>query len=168
MKNVKAIEFLIVFFSILFLTSVVKAETNANLKFVKVDTNSELQIISQNMLYDQKTNNTEFTGNVVLTYGNLKLMAMRVKIKFEEQSNLDSLRLELFASGDVVIQNDEQKISGDEAYFSKQDEEIVLKGNIVYSQENNIITGQKLVLDLKKGTASIKGPVTTTFAPRKN
>ena len=168
MKNLKAINFIIVFFPILFFTPVVKAESTTNLKFVKVETNSELKIVSKNMLYDQKTNNTQFSGNVILTYGNIKLMAKDLKIKYENQRDVDSLRLEFYASGDVVIQNNEQKISGDNAYFNKQDEEIILTGNIIYSQENSLVTGQRLVLDLKEGTASITGPVTTTFAPRKN
>ena len=168
MKSIKIISFLIIFVLILFLSPVLRAENAKSLQFVKVETNSKLQIVSKTMLYDQKTNNTEFTGNVILTYGDLKLMAMNLKIKYENQSDIESPKLEFFASGDVVIQNNKQKVTGDEAYFNKQNEEIILTGNVVYSQENSLITGQRLVIDLKDGTASITGPVTTTFAPRKN
>jgi lipopolysaccharide transport protein LptA len=165
MKSIKFLSVFIISLLLLFSSAVLHAESTTKLKFLKVGKDEEIKILSENMLFDRKKNNTTFSGNVVLTYGSLKLTTESLKINYDEQTDLDTIKVEFFALGNVKIQNNEQEISGDKAYFNKQNEEIILTGNVSVIQPKSVITGNKLILSLKEGTASIIGPVTTTFSP---
>ena len=46
--------------------------------------------------------------------------------------------------------------------------EVVMQGNVLMTQGQTAIKGEKLVINLKSGTGRMEGGVTTTFTPGGN
>ena len=159
--------FYIILLSIWSLTAFVTfsiAETNVGLNSFQINSKTKVEITSQSMLFNSKSNVTKFFTNVNVTYGQLQLSAQTITVS--QSKDLNNLAtLTFFASGPIIINNDENEIRGNEATFTEENQELVIFGNVSLLQNNNTIFGDRLVLDLKKGIAKISGSVKTIIAP---
>jgi lipopolysaccharide export system protein LptA len=62
----------------------------------------------------------------------------------------------IHASGGRVLMTstkDDQKATGDEAFYDVKDQKVTMTGNVTLSQKGNVVTGQKLVINLDTGRA---------------
>jgi lipopolysaccharide export system protein LptA len=70
----------------------------------------------------------------------------------------------LEAKGGVVVTQAEQTATGDTGLFDMRANTITLLGNVVVSQGNNVVRGERLVVDMTTGVSKVdagasKGPV---------
>ena len=70
----------------------------------------------------------------------------------------------LEAKGGVVVTQAEQTATGDTGLFDMRANTITLLGNVVVSQGNNVVRGDRLVVDMTTGVSKVdagasKGPV---------
>jgi lipopolysaccharide export system protein LptA len=106
-----------------------------------------------------------FSGNVLVTQGEMKLSAAEVLVKYTpDQKAID----QLVASGGVTITNLGDAAEAQEAVYTIDSGVIVLTGNVLLAQGPSAMAGQKLTINLKDGTGIMEGRVTTTFVPGGN
>ena len=104
--------FTIVASFIFFLTSFIQlslSETTIGLEAFRINPQSEIEITSQSMIFNSKTNVTEFFTDVIVKYGQLKLSAQSLTVSQSKTINSYS-HLTLFATVPVTINNQKNLI----------------------------------------------------------
>ncbi|MCP1548336.1 MULTISPECIES: LptA/OstA family protein [Methylorubrum] len=140
-----------------------------------------------------KENKAIFAGNVVAVQGEstIRCSAMTVHYKRDKDkdSNKDAAKSEAEAAedakakaalggngirkvecaGPVTVAQKDQIATGDNAVFDQEAKRIVLTGNVVLSQCQNVTRGSRLVYDMASGRANMDpvagGRVSAMFVP---
>ena len=129
------------------------------------DTTLPVQVAADQLAVNNADGSAVFSGNVVVTQGEMKLAAGEVRVTYgTEQSDIK----ELVASGGVVVTNLGDAVEAREAVYTIDSGVIVLSGDVLLTQGPSAMAGQKLTLNLKDGTGVMDGRVTTTFVPGGN
>ena len=129
------------------------------------DTTQPVQVTADQLAVNNADGTAVFTGNVVVTQGEMKLAAGEVKVSYgAEQSQIESL----IASGGVTVTNLGDAAEAKEAVYTIDSGVIVLSGDVLLTQAGSAMAGQKLTINLKDGTGVMEGRVTTTFQPGGN
>jgi lipopolysaccharide export system protein LptA len=129
------------------------------------DTSLPVQVAADQLAVNNADGTAVFSGNVVVTQGEMKLAAGEVKVTYgTTQSDIESL----LASGGVTVTNLGDAAEAKEAVYTIDSGMIVLSGDVLLTQGGSAMAGQKLSINLKDGTGVMEGRVTTTFQPGGN
>jgi lipopolysaccharide export system protein LptA len=110
-----------------------------------------------------------FTGDVHVTQGDTQMRSKVMVVFYEEEPGKPSMpaaqpgpggqqqirRME--AKGGVVVTQKDQTAVGDTAEFEMQSNTVTLIGNVVVTQGQDVVRGQKLVVDLTTGVSKFDG-----------
>ncbi len=107
-------------------------------------------------------------GRAELTQGNNRIRADRIEGAI---SNGDLTRVE--ATGGVYLVTPEQTIRGDRAVYTPANDTIVLSGDVILTQGENVMTGGRLTYNTRTGAAEMdgggrNGRVQGVFYPERN
>jgi lipopolysaccharide export system protein LptA len=126
------------------------------------DTTQPVQVTADQLAVNNADGTAVFSGNVIVTQGEMKLAAGEVKVTYgTEQNDIESL----VASGGVTVTNLGDAAEAQEAVYTIDSGVIVLSGDVLLTQGPSAMAGQKLTINLKDGTGVMEGRVTTTFQP---
>ncbi len=129
------------------------------------DTSLPVQVQADQLAVNTADGSAVFSGNVVVTQGEMKLAAGEVKVSYgADQKNIE----ELVASGGVLVTNLGDAAEAQQAVYTIDSGVIVLSGDVLLTQGPSAMSGQKLTINLKDGTGIMEGRVTTTFVPGGN
>lgn len=129
------------------------------------DTSLPVEVSADQLAVNNADGTAVFSGNVLVTQGEMKLAAAEVLVKYTpDQKAID----QLVASGGVTITNLGDAAEAQEAVYTIDSGVIVLTGNVLLAQGPSAMAGQKLTINLKDGTGIMEGRVTTTFVPGGN
>jgi lipopolysaccharide export system protein LptA len=129
------------------------------------DTSQPVQVTADQLAVNNADGTAVFSGNVVVTQGEMKLAAGEVKVTYgTKQNDIESL----VASGGVTVTNLGDAAEAREAVYTIDSGVIVLAGDVLLTQGPSAMAGQKLTINLKDGTGVMEGRVTTTFQPGGN
>ncbi|MFO1203376.1 MAG: lipopolysaccharide transport periplasmic protein LptA [Tabrizicola sp.] len=129
------------------------------------DTTQPVQVSADQLAVNNADGTAVFSGNVVVTQGEMKLAAAEVKVTYgTDQKNIQAL----VASGGVTVTNLGDAAEAREAVYTVDSGVIVLSGDVLLTQGPSAMAGQKLTINLKDGTGVMEGRVTTTFQPGGN
>jgi lipopolysaccharide export system protein LptA len=129
------------------------------------DTTQPVQVTADQLAVNNADGTAIFSGNVVVTQGEMKLAAGEVKVTYgTAQNDIESL----VASGGVTVTNLGDAAEAEEAVYTIDSGVIVLTGNVLLTQGPSAMAGQRLSINLKDGTGVMEGRVTTTFQPGGN
>lgn len=129
------------------------------------DTSLPVQVTADQLAVNNADGTAVFSGNVVVTQGEMKMAAGEVKVTYGDgQSDIESLA----ATGGVTVTNLGDAAEAREALYTIDSGVIVLSGDVLLTQGPSAMAGQKLTIDLKDGTGVMEGRVTTTFQPGGN
>ena len=127
------------------------------------DTSAPVNVTSDELAVDQASGLATFTGNVVVTQGDLKLTAPRVEVAYTaDRSAIETVH----ATGGVTIVSPTDAAEGREAVYTIGTGEVVMTGDVLLTQATSAISGQRLVIDLDTGKGAMTGRVQTVFGPR--
>lgn len=157
---------LVVFGLLLAAPAVVGAQT-ANVSFggLKADTTLPVEVTAENLEVNQTDGTATFVGNVLVKQGEMRLSAGTIRVIYDASGKeIDRL----VASGQVLIVNATDAAEAAEAVYTIASGEVVMQGNVLMTQGQTAIKGEKLVINLKTGTGRMEGGVTTTFTPGGN
>lgn len=102
-----------------------------------------------------------YRGNVSVRQGDTLLKTAELHVYYSgggQTSGAPSASLQrILANGRVIVQSQNRIATGDEAVFEMADETIVMTGNVVLTEDENIVRGDRLVVDLKTGEAQMQG-----------
>lgn len=129
------------------------------------DTTLPVQVTADQLAVNNADGSAVFSGNVVVTQGEMKLAAGEVKVSYgTDQKSIETL----IASGGVTVANLGDAVEAQEALYTIDSGVIVLSGDVLLTQGPSAMAGQKLTINLKDGTGVMEGRVTTTFVPGGN
>jgi len=129
------------------------------------DTSLPVQVQADELAVNNADGTAVFSGNVVVTQGEMKLAAGEVLVRYgADQKEIESL----IASGGVTVTNLGDAAEAREAVYTIASGQIVLTGDVLLTQGPSAMAGQRLTINLKDGTGTMSGRVATTFVPGGN
>ena len=109
-----------------------------------------------------------FMGNVVVVQGETTLRCSELKVFYEGDTltaqtqktaaaGTPAQRIRrLEATGGVIITAKEQKATGDSGVYDLRANTMTLNGNVVVTQGQNVMQGERLVVELATGTSRLE------------
>lgn len=157
---------LIIMLSTLWLTTPASAQ-NAAVAFgsVKADPSQPVEVTSDELSVNQADGSAEFTGNVLIIQGVMRLSADRVMVVYKTDAAGKRGIERLEAVGNVVLVSGPDAAEAQRADYSIDQGTIVLSGNVLLNQDAGTLTSQRMVVNLTTGTASMAGRVKTILNP---
>ncbi len=144
------------------MTPVMSTAQGAQVAFgsTEQDSNLPVEVTSDNLNVIQNDGTAIFTGNVLIGQGQMRLSAPRVLVVYlEDQSGIESLN----ATGGVTIVSFEDAAEARQADYNVQTGLIEMYGDVLLIQGVNALTGDKMFIDTKAGTARVVGRVKTVL-----
>lgn len=132
---------------------------------LKQDTTLPVEVAADQLSVDQTKGTAVFSGNVDVRQGELRMTAGRVLVEYAEGGGAI---VRLHATEGVTIVNATDAAESREAVYTIATGEVVMTGDVVLTQGQNALSGQKLTLDLRSGTGVMEGRVQSVFTPAKN
>ncbi|GHG82613.1 LptA/OstA family protein [Pseudodonghicola xiamenensis] len=124
----------------------------------KADTSAPVEVTAASLDVNQSDGSAEFTGDVLVVQGDMRLTANRVFVVYDRgQSRI--ARLE--ATGDVVLVSGQDAAEAERADYSIDDGTIVMTGNVLLSQGASALSSDRMTIELATGTARMAGRVKT-------
>lgn len=116
-----------------------------------------------------------FRGNVVVVQGDTTMRCKELEVHYEgnalggdprqnvpatksQQKSESAQRIKrLIAIGGVIVTAKDQKAVGDKGIFEMASNTVILDGNVVVTQGQNVMNGDKLTVNLTTGTSKLDG-----------
>ena len=121
-----------------------------------------------------------FTGNVDAVQGDVRLKADQLKVWYRQEKGEKPAAaagaatpagaiVRIDAIGRVFVSSPTQTAQGDVGVYDVDSRVITLTGKVVVTQEQNVVRGDRLVMDLNSGQAKMdgQGRVHGLFTPSK-
>jgi lipopolysaccharide export system protein LptA len=149
-------------------------ETSLN-KMVIGDTSESIEISSDNGIeIDDKQHVVTFIGNVEAVKDGINIKCQRLELFYENLSvNNDPggegkvKILEIVAVEDVRISRPDGGIAmAEKAVYNQKDENVVLTGNPVIKQGEDLVQGSRITLFLKEGKSVVEGKAKALIFPK--
>jgi lipopolysaccharide export system protein LptA len=121
-----------------------------------------LEITADSLRVDQATGESVFSGNVVAGQGDLRLTAGEVRVisRMDSEGRPQGIaRLE--ATGGVTVATSAEAAEAQRATYHPDTNIVELSGDVVLVQGANVISGERLVLNMRTGAGQIEGRVRT-------
>lgn len=133
---------------------------------LRADTALPVEVTADQLSVSQTDGTATFTGNVVVSQGDMRLSAQRVEVVY---GSADRSRIErLHASGQVTLVSGKDAAEAADAVYTIESGAVEMTGDVLLTQGGNTISGQKLIVDLASGTGRMEGRVTTVLQPGGN
>lgn len=121
-----------------------------------------VHIEANRMEADQKKNSVHFTGKVEARQGSLVIHADEMTVYYgaggaKSGAATSQTVSRMVARGNVMVNREGWLASGDTLEFSEAENKVELSGNTRVWQDNNLVTGETIVLYLDEGKSVIGG-----------
>lgn len=129
----------------------------------RVNSSLPVEVTADNLDVNQDDGTALFTGNVLIGQGEMRLSAPRVLVIYKKDQNGIE---ELQASGGVTLVSGEDAAEAQNAEYNIDSGLIEMQGNVLLVQGVNTLTGDKMFVDTRAGTARVTGRVKTILNPQ--
>lgn len=136
---------------------------------LSADSDQPIQIEADRLEVRDQEKLAVYQGNVRVLQGETLLKTAELRVFYAGQAaggapGSSVERIE--ASGGVVVKSAEQTATGDRAVFEMATDIITLSGNVVLTEKDNVVRGERLTVNLKTKEARIEGGrVQTILSP---
>ena len=117
-----------------------------------------IEILADSMQWNKLQGQAIATGNAKAIQGQTTIKANKI-IAVLSEDNSQQIK-ELQAIGKVVFLKDKQLATGDKATYYINEEKVIIRGNVELKRDDNIIKGEKLIIDFLKGLSKMEGSST--------
>lgn len=126
---------------------------------LKADPKAPVQVTSDKLAVDQQSGHAVFSGNVVVIQGGMRLKAAEVTVDYDPA---DRTRITtMHATGGVTMVSPDEAAEGRDAVYDVATGQVVMTGDVLLTQGQSVMSGQKLTVDLRSGTGHMDGRVRT-------
>lgn len=133
---------------------------------ITADTTAPVEISADSLQVDQSTGEATFSGNVVIGQGEMRLSADKVTVVYAPDTNQKISRLH--ATGQVTLVNGPDAAEAQDAVYDVASGNVTLTGDVMLTQGQSVLSGQKMDVNLATGTASVSGRVRSVLQPGGN
>lgn len=133
---------------------------------MKADVSAPVEVASDNLTVNQTDGSALFEGNVVIGQGDMRLSADQVMVQYAEggQNRIQSLT----ATGNVTLVSGADAAEAQKAVYDVEGGNVVLTGDVLLSQGQNVLSGDTVTVDLATGAAQVNGRVRSVLQPGTN
>ena len=101
-----------------------------------------------------RENRVVLSGNVDVTQGNMRVRSARSTVAYTNEGG--ALKIQrMDATGDVLVTSGGDTASGDVAVYDFPRRIITMAGHVVLHQNNGVLNGSRLVIDLNSGLTTL-------------
>lgn len=130
------------------------------------DPSLPVEVTADRLSVDQADGTAVFSGNVVISQGEMRLGAAEVRITYAAGSEGASGRIErLEATGGVTLVGGTEAAEAREAVYTIASGTIVMTGDVLVTQGRSALSSQKLTVNLQTGAGLLEGGVRTILQP---
>lgn len=127
-----------------------------------------IQIKSQSFELRDKDRKATFTGNVHVVQGDIIIRCKSLVVTYEPDTSAGGAKAaqpgpggrsqisKLEAQGGVIVTQKDQTATGDSGFFDVRNNTVTLIGNVVVSQGQSVMRGERLVVDLTSGVSRVE------------
>lgn len=136
------------------------AAQSANVAFgaITQDTSLPVEVTADNLSVDNATGTAVFEGNVLISQGEMKLSAARVKVVYRaDEAGIAQLE----ATGGVLLVSGEDAAEAERADYDIDAGTLVMRGDVLMTQGPSTLSAQEMTVNLTDGTAQMSGGVKT-------
>jgi lipopolysaccharide export system protein LptA len=123
------------------------------------DPDQPVEVTADRLDVSQTDGTATFEGNVVVVQGELTLTAGRVLVEYGNTEPREIERIHAFDN--VVLVSPNETAEGAEAVYEVASRSVVMSGDVLLTQELNVVSGDRLTIDLETGTGLVEGRVRT-------
>jgi lipopolysaccharide export system protein LptA len=124
------------------------------------DPTAPVEVTADELSVDQAQSQAVFNGNVRVVQGNLRLAAGQVRVEYGDDGQ--GIR-KVHASGGVLVSTEKDAAESQSASYDIQTGGLVMEGEVLLTQGQMAISGDRLVADLRAGTGRMEGRVRTVL-----
>ncbi|MBP1805222.1 LptA/OstA family protein [Rubellimicrobium aerolatum] len=124
------------------------------------DPAAPVEVTADSLSVDQATGAATFTGDVVIGQGGLRLSAGTVEVFYDAATGAIA---RLLASGGVTLATPDEAAEAEGADYDLTARTLILTGDVLLTQGQSAVSGERLVVDLDAGTARMEGRVRTVL-----
>jgi lipopolysaccharide export system protein LptA len=121
-----------------------------------VDVRQPIEIEAKTLDVQQDRRTAIFAGDVVATQGAMMLRADRVQVAYAATGGPNAIT-RIDASGKVIVATPVETAQGNAAAYDVGTGIITLTGAVVLTRGENVLRGERLVLNLVNGTSRMEG-----------
>lgn len=122
------------------------------------DTTEPIEILADALEVNQDEQLAVFAGNVTATQGRILLSADQVVVHYATGGNGGTQAISTIdAKGNVFFSTGLETAQGDNGTYDVENGIVTLTGAVVLTQGDNVVRGQRLVLNLVDGTTKVEG-----------
>lgn len=139
------------------------AQTTTAFGGVKADITAPVELAADHMSVDQGTGKAVLTGNITIAQGQMRLSALKVTVTYGDAERRRIKTLE--AEGDVLLVSGPDAAEARNASYDVSSGIVTLTGDVLLSQGVNIMSSQKMTINLATGSAQAEGRVRSVLQP---
>ncbi len=133
------------------------------------DSSLPVEVTAEQLNVDQADGAAIFTGNVVAGQGEMRLSADRMQVEYTSRDSSGAGRISrLLASGGVVLVNGAEEVRAQQATYTIDAASVVMIGGVTLARGGNLLSADRMVIDLNSGDARMDGRVRSIFNPGGN
>lgn len=133
---------------------------------IRADTSQPVEVTADQLTVNQTDGTAVFSGNVAVIQGQMRLGADEIVVEYGPGDRTRIARL--IAKGNVILTAGADAAKAGNAEYSVDSGEIVLTGSVLLTQGANVLSGERLALNLAAGTGQMEGRVKTVLQPGGN
>ena len=127
------------------------------------DVDQPIDISADSLEVRQKENIAIFQGNVNAAQGRIRLRADRISVHYRPRRStgvagaIAGAISRLDASGNVFISSPSETAQGKSGVYDVDNELVSLRGDVVLTRGENVLRGERLVINLATGVTTLDG-----------
>lgn len=122
-----------------------------------------VEVVADQLDIDQQAGTALFTGNVLISQGELRLSGQRVDVSYAAGPTGETQIERVDASGGVTLINGGDAAEAERAVYLISTGEVVMTGDVLLTQGANAIAGERLTVNVDGGTGVMEGRVRVIF-----
>lgn len=132
------------------------AQTAITVGGLTVDQSEALEVTSEALSIDQESGKALFTGNVLISQGDMRLSANVVEVSYGTESG-EITGLE--ATGGVTFVTESDAAEASAATYDPASGQLVLTGEVLLTQGPSAVSSDRMTIDTRTGAAQVSGNV---------
>ncbi|TRD22695.1 lipopolysaccharide transport periplasmic protein LptA [Palleronia caenipelagi] len=136
--------------------------TGISLGGLTQDTSAPVEVVANELQVNQTDGQATFIGDVLVTQGDMKLSADRILVDYATGGAQGRIE-KLTANGSVTLITPEEAAESRAATYVIDTGEVVMTGDVLLTQGDTALAGEKLTINLETGTGQMSGRVRTVF-----
>ena len=122
---------------------------------------SPINIQADHMTSTEKSNSVLFTGDVDAKQGDVRIRSDKMTVHYQETKGKSQQVDKLICVGNVEVVRGEWLGTGAEMVYLAQKREVILTGNAKAWQDQNMVSGSKIIYFLDEGRSEVVGGKTS-------